>query len=249
MNLDEFLELVKKRKMTRTFKPDPIPDECIEKILEAARWAPSARNAQPWEFIVVKDKDTRKRIFEILDGHWDISYAFEKQRKIEVGHPKFLKKFPKPVEAWMDAPVLIVICCDPRAAQAHMLIDSFLPMEGGHQALLFKSMGAATLMIHLAAVAYGLGAGWISSISTTEVALKELLGVPVELSVQTVVPIGYPSPSYKLAPSSSYRRELNEIVHYEKYDPAKYRSGDDIYDSLVNMSKRQQSTFPMKSEP
>jgi nitroreductase len=56
MQIDDFLELVKSRRSIRVFKPDPVPRETIEKILEAARWAMSGANGQPWEFVVVQDR-------------------------------------------------------------------------------------------------------------------------------------------------------------------------------------------------
>jgi nitroreductase len=61
MNLDVF-EAIKKRRSIRDYKPDPIPDEFLEKIIDAARWAPSAHNAQPWEFVVIKDKKLLKKL-------------------------------------------------------------------------------------------------------------------------------------------------------------------------------------------
>ena len=54
MNIDAFLELAKTRRSIRRFKSDPVPDELILKILEAARWAQSGGNSQPWEFIVIR---------------------------------------------------------------------------------------------------------------------------------------------------------------------------------------------------
>ena len=48
MSYDSFLALVKKRRSTRRFKPDPVPEDDINKIIEAARWAPSGFNLQPW---------------------------------------------------------------------------------------------------------------------------------------------------------------------------------------------------------
>ena len=51
MDFEEFAEVVRSRRAIRKFKPDPIPDEYIDKILDVARWAPSGGNAQPWEFI------------------------------------------------------------------------------------------------------------------------------------------------------------------------------------------------------
>ncbi len=64
MDYDSLLALVKKRRSIRRFKPDPISDESIDKIIEVARWAPSGFNLQPWEFVVVKKPELRKRFGE-----------------------------------------------------------------------------------------------------------------------------------------------------------------------------------------
>ncbi len=52
---DMLLKLVKTRMSVRKFRPDPIPEDTIDKILEVARWAMSGANSQPWEFVVVTD--------------------------------------------------------------------------------------------------------------------------------------------------------------------------------------------------
>ena len=59
MEYASLLSLVQQRRSIHRFKPDPIPDEYIEKILEVARWAPSGLNMQPWEFIVVKSRSSK----------------------------------------------------------------------------------------------------------------------------------------------------------------------------------------------
>ncbi|NHJ33113.1 MAG: nitroreductase family protein [Asgard group archaeon] len=59
------LELLKTRRSIRKYKSTPVEDEKIERCLEAARWAPSASNKQPWEFIIVKDETMRKKFAEI----------------------------------------------------------------------------------------------------------------------------------------------------------------------------------------
>ena len=58
----ELLEAIRTRRSIRRFKKEPVPPELIEKMLEAARWAPSSVNSQPWEFIVVTGPETKKRI-------------------------------------------------------------------------------------------------------------------------------------------------------------------------------------------
>jgi nitroreductase len=58
----ELLEAIRTRRAIRRFKPEPVPPELIEKMLEAARWAPSSANTQPWEFIVITDAEIKRKI-------------------------------------------------------------------------------------------------------------------------------------------------------------------------------------------
>ena len=67
----EFYDVIKKRKSIRKYKPDPIPDDVLNRILDAGRIAPSAKNYQPWHFIVIKDPEVKKRVAEASRGqHW-----------------------------------------------------------------------------------------------------------------------------------------------------------------------------------
>ncbi len=58
----DVLEAIKTRRSIRRYKPDPVPEEALEKILEAGRWAPSASNEQPWEFITFTDPDVKRKV-------------------------------------------------------------------------------------------------------------------------------------------------------------------------------------------
>lgn len=58
----DLLEIIKSRRSIRKFKRDSIPEQDLFKILEAATWAPSAGNLQPWEFIIVRDEDRKKAL-------------------------------------------------------------------------------------------------------------------------------------------------------------------------------------------
>ena len=58
----EVLEAIRTRRSIRQFKKESVPPELIEQLLEAARWAPSSANTQPWEFIVITDPEIKKRI-------------------------------------------------------------------------------------------------------------------------------------------------------------------------------------------
>ena len=58
----EFYEVIKTRRSVRSYKSDPIPEDVLERVLDAARIAPSGSNRQPWKFIVVKDEETKKKL-------------------------------------------------------------------------------------------------------------------------------------------------------------------------------------------
>ena len=62
----DILEVIKTRRSIRKYKPDPISEEEINKILEAGRWAPSAGNSQPWSFIVLRSQKVRKKLGDVL---------------------------------------------------------------------------------------------------------------------------------------------------------------------------------------
>lgn len=64
----EVLEAIKSRRSVRSFKPDPIPEEDLQTILEAGRWAPSAGNCQPFEFVVVKDPEVKRKLVRAALG-------------------------------------------------------------------------------------------------------------------------------------------------------------------------------------
>ncbi|MFX0141497.1 MAG: nitroreductase family protein [Candidatus Hodarchaeota archaeon] len=90
------LGIIKERRSTRRFKLDPVSDEDIKGILEAANWAPSGENFQPWRFIVIKNKKTMEKVVELL--------PYKK-------YQKFL----------MNAPVLIVVLVNSRKSLWHIL--------------------------------------------------------------------------------------------------------------------------------
>src|SRR3990172_12013228 len=113
MNVDDFIELARARRSVRRYKPDPVQDEAINKILEAARWAMSGANAQPWEFIVIKDEDTRAKIFELYREHRKFVDTVERTRIEEIRQP-VIGTLDEGFPMFRDAPVIIAVCGDVR---------------------------------------------------------------------------------------------------------------------------------------
>ena len=188
MNYESFLELVKKRRSIRQFKPEPIPDEYLDKIIEAARWAPSGMNSQPWEFIVVKNKEKREKIVEII--------SLIRQRAGRSG-----------ATGYTNAPVFVILCGDTKTKEAYrgQLADSIFN----------SSLANAFLYMVLAVTTLGLGAQWVSFISfpTVQAAVKELLDIPEELEIYDMLALGYPD----MEPNPRPVRDREEMVHHGYY--------------------------------
>ncbi|MBI2955334.1 MAG: nitroreductase family protein [Chloroflexi bacterium] len=237
MEIDEFLALVKRRRSIRKFKPDPIPDEYVERILEAGRWAMSGANGQPWEFVVVKDQATKDKLGDALDEEMKLAAAIESSRVKEMRQPQ-MRDIPDviPGSEWKNAPVVIALCADPRTAQASVLSRLF-----DDRWIIPENMGHVAQIIHLAAAACGLGSQWVTVSRLPEELIKPILGVPTILRILSLVPIGYPA----YQPKPTFRRELREIVHYERYDMSRARSNEDVQEFIRSLREHSRPAYPI----
>ncbi|MGI0070123.1 MAG: nitroreductase family protein [Nitrosopumilaceae archaeon] len=204
-DLEHFFNVLKRRRSIRRIKDSSIPEEYIARIIAAASLAPSASNSQPWEFIVIKDHETKKKIADII--HIDQEICKSKDF------------FPHPSPDYMiKAPYAIVVCVDPRLKQAYpgTMIDS--------EEVFTSSYAAAIENMLLAAAALGLTTVWVSSSPVRDNLLKKLLEIPDPIQSRAIIPVGYP----EVKPRQKYERPLNELIHFNKYDMAKYRNNEQI---------------------
>jgi nitroreductase len=231
MDYDSFLDLVKRRRSTHVFKSDPVPDEYVDKIIEAARWAPSGANSQPWEFVVVKRIDLRERIVEIFKAQGEISYTIEQTRKADQRFPPY-RNPPQGTPGFAHAPVLIITCGDPRTTDAYPLKAK---LDRGLSNL-YSSLASAFIYMHLAATALGLGSQWVSASAQDlmQARLKELLGVPYELEIYDMMALGYPASE----PKSRKARSREEIVHHNTFDKSRIRTDQQVRHLIDSLWKR-----------
>jgi nitroreductase len=213
MNYDELLKLVQSRRSTRRFKPDPVPDEYIDKIIEVARWAPSGFNLQPWEFFVVKDPQLKDSIIQFCRESMENTGKMEATRE---PWQSVTKPPPQPAGApggdYRVAPVFILLFGDTRTSIG-------LPMYRRYSAALtqeaFKGgLASAFLYMNLAATSLGLGSQWVSSVTTpyAHCMIKNLLGIPEGLEIYDMMVLGYPAVPHVPRPL----REKSEMVHYDR---------------------------------
>lgn len=235
----EYFDVVKGRRMCRNFKPDPLPEGAVEKILDTARFAPSGANGQPWEFVVITKQETKDKLAEIYVEHGRKGGCiFESTRREEYQHNMFQKFYPNP-PGWRVAPVIIAVCGDLRTYLATVTTAYYFNGDGGPSATYLMNIGNATHLICQAAAALGLGASWVSTENTWEKQAKDLLKVPHQLTIHEFVPIGYRSSK----PPTGYRRELKELVHYEEYDQSRYRTDEDILEFVRKLRKKTKPAY------
>ncbi|MBW1996689.1 MAG: nitroreductase family protein [Deltaproteobacteria bacterium] len=228
MDYDSLLELVKKRRSIRRFKPDPVPDEYIEKIIEVARWAPSGFNMQPWEFVVVKKPELRNKIVEYISTYWDQGKIMESTREAWQGRPWRMKGV---VDSGMDyttAPVFILLFGDTRTKDG-------LPMgvrysQERFQLIFVSSLANAFIYMHLAATTLGLASQWVSAVTTpfAHCMIKDLLGIPGEMVPYDMMALGYPGSR----PGEKYLRDPGKMVHYDKCGVEDFRSDEEVRDFI-----------------
>ena len=228
MEIDQFIELLKSRRSIRAYKPDPIPDEYIQKIIEAARWAPSGGNSQPWEFIVIKKKELKDRIADLFIKSLSLLREAELTREKEMRMPALVGEMMGP--GFKNAPVFILLCGDPRVNEAFPLV---VFKKYGHEVFI-SNLASAFLCMQLAAKALGLGSQWVSAAgSFMEDDLKELLNIPKGFRIYDMMVVGYAA--YQLGPRSP--RKIDEITHCDHYDRTKLRSDQQIKEFIKNLRK------------
>jgi nitroreductase len=229
MEIENFIDLLKSRRSIRAYKPDPIPDEYIQKIIEAARWAPSGGDAQPWEFVVIKRKDIKEKIAALFMESIKPLRQAELTREKELRIPALETEMPEP--GFKNAPVFILLCGDPRTNEAFPLTV----YEKWGTEVFISNLASAFLCMQLAAKSLGLGSQWVSSSgSLMEDKLKELLNIPEEIKIYDMMAMGYPA--YQLGPRSP--RKIDEMTHFERYDRSKLRTDMQIKDFIKNLRKR-----------
>jgi len=189
------------------FIPEPIDDKTLSKILNAAHHAPSVGFSQPWNFILIKDVETRKKVKESFDNE-------RKRSATLVEDPKKTKYLSLRLEGILSSAVNVCVTYDPTKFGSFVIGRSSIPETG------IYSVCCAIQNLWLAARTEGIGLGWVSILSNDD--LKKILEIP-----EHVVPIAYlclghvsefaEKPDLETA-GWLPRLDLKDVVFYEKWN-------------------------------
>lgn len=171
MDYEGLMEIVRSRRTVRFYKPDPLDDETVNQIIEAGKWAPSGNNTQPFEIVVVDEKELLQQVDEIM---------------ADSSEPRVAQKF--------GAPKIMLVLGDPRFCDAYP--KGFLREE-----ILHASLSAAIENMMLASTALGLGGSvWWSIPFSAGVKIKDLLEIPQLYILKAILPLGYPRKEVSVPP-------------------------------------------------
>ncbi len=165
------------RRDIRHFRKDPIPEEKLLRILNAAHHAPSVGYMQPWNFIIIKSLETKQKIKQVVDKEIQaLGLHFEGERAKKY---KTIK-----VEGLLEAPVTLCITCDPTREGAHVIGRNSIPETDVY------SVVCGIQNLWLAAHAEGLSAGWVSFYKKADI--RQILEIPPHIDPVALISIGYP---------------------------------------------------------
>ena len=198
-----FEAIYSQRQITR-YKSDPVPKEAIDKIIDAATKAPSGGNNQPWEFIVITDRDLVTKVGQIYRDAWlgalgatpppNESAVYRSARYLAHHMP--------------EVPAMILACVDHTQGSAPYTRGE--PIVRGRYA---SSIWLAVQNLFLAARALGLGTRLTTAHLRREEEIKALLGIPDHVETVALIPLGYPRGSF----GPTARRPAREVTSYNRY--------------------------------
>ncbi len=196
------LDAVRGRRSVRRYLPKEVPDEAVERVLEAARWAPSPHGRQPWRFAVIRNEEAKERLAEAMGGEWrsnlemDGQDADVVQRRLEGSRRRLL-----------DAPVLVLLCLYTQDLDAYP--DP--ARQENETTMAVQSLGAAAQNALLAAYDAGLDAGWMCAPLFAPEKVVEALGLDPALVPHALLTLGYAEGD---PPKRRDRRPLDDLVVY-----------------------------------
>ncbi len=189
------------QRAVRRFKPDPVPSEVVSRILDAATRAPSGGNSQTWSFVVLRDAEVRRQVGALYKDAWDAGGIARFTSDPDPAKARVYKSAEYLAERMGEAPVLILACIE----------------SGGRGPSLTTgaSIYPAVQNLMLAARALGLGTVITTIHRGREREIRELLGIPEDVTTAALIPMGYPAEGAGFGPVR--RRPASEVTYVDRW--------------------------------
>lgn len=190
--MTDLYETMSTLRAVRRLRPDPVPDDVLERVLQAACWAPTGGNQQPWRVVVVTDPDKKAALQAVYRPEWQ-AYSAGFMERLSGLAPEELDKWRRVSGAGdhladhlHEAPAILLFCANPKMmAITDAKLDRISMVGGG-------SVYPAVQNAMLACVAEGLGCTLTTLHCLREDDVKALLAIPAGWATLAMVPVGYP---------------------------------------------------------
>jgi coenzyme F420-0:L-glutamate ligase / coenzyme F420-1:gamma-L-glutamate ligase len=190
------------RRSVRGYLDREVPDEVVEKVLEAARWAPSPHGRQPWRFAVVTRQETKARLSEAMGEEWRANLEMDGQSDEVVE-----KRLEGSRNRLLHAPVLVLLCLN--LGNLDTYPDAI--RQRNETTMAVQSLGAVAQNVLLAAYSSGLDAGWMCAPLFCPEKVTEALDLDPTLVPHALLTLGYADGD---PPKRRPRRPLEELLIY-----------------------------------
>ena len=204
MNEIGLFEAINSQRQFTCYKPDPVPKEAIDQMIEAATKAPNGGNKQPWEFIVLTDRGLVAKVGEIYRDAWLGALGATPP----ANEPPVYQAARYLAHHMPEVPAMILACVD--HTRGSIPYTPGEPLVRGRYA---SSIWLAVQNLFLAARALGIGTRLTTAHLRREEDIKALLGIPDHVETVALIPLGYPSGTF--GPTS--RRPAREVTSYNRY--------------------------------
>jgi coenzyme F420-0:L-glutamate ligase/coenzyme F420-1:gamma-L-glutamate ligase len=181
-NSDRILDTIRARRSIRRYLDKPVPRDLIEKILDAARWAPSAHNRQPWRFAVIEHAETKHALASAMGQR--LRADLERDG---VANESIAKDTTRSYQRITHAPVVIVVCVTMR----DMDVYHDTRRKKAEYLMATQSVAMATQNLLLAAHALGLGACWMCAPLFVPETVRDVLQLEADWEPHALITLGY----------------------------------------------------------
>jgi nitroreductase len=201
-------EVMSTMRAMRRLAPDPVPDELLERLVEAATWAPSGGNAQRLRWLLVTDRSVMAALAEpwrrCVDGYLSSMGGATPDTMDDEGYARLLDALRHQRDHFAQTPAVLLACHPPRGGPRTERLAAL--SEGA-------STYPAVQNVLLAARALGLGATLTTWHLWREQEFKDVLGIPDEINTYALIPIGWPLGRF----GPVRRRPVSEILHRDRW--------------------------------
>jgi 5,6-dimethylbenzimidazole synthase len=203
-----------RRDVRRGFLPEPLPDDVLYHLLQAAHSAPSVGLMQPWRFIVIRDIGIRQAVHKIfVDANAEALATYEGEQQQNYSSMK--------LEGILEAPQNLCVVCDSNSNQGHRLGRHTMPETAIYSAV------CAVQNLWLAARAEGIGVGWVSILKPY--LLRSTLNIPRKITPVAYLCLGYVDGFANEPDLERFgwekRTPLENVLSFDRYDP-NWREGE-----------------------